>query len=324
MPRTYSPDFKGLAALRADYLSELNRQVLYRKPFENPATALARRHEGWGADDPINGADVGNILSMWVMENWAAALPGSLRATGSAAAQASGAAFETLLTDFLNKAFEILGRSGLAAARNLQAKRGGNITNFDQFFHLAVINEKLDENPELEAVFGRDYNIKPDITISRKREDPANFGSRNGLKVATHTPFFNDALRARNQEVNSRGRVVRPEAPILEAIVSCKFTIRSDRAQNIRTEAGSAIRTRKGKLPRIIAVTAEPLCGGGRLESITLGGAEIDCVYHSALYELEEAMAKSPNAEDELQRLTSIINLRRIRDISDLPFDLIA
>lgn len=324
MPSPYSPDFQGLAALRTDYLTELNRQVLYRKPFENPKTGEDRRAEGWGAEDPINGADVGNITSMWIMENWAAALPGSLRAAGTAAAQASGAVFETLLTDFLNKAFEILANAGFNAAKNLVAKRGGKITNFDQFFHLADINDKLDENPDLEAIFGRDYNINPDITIYRKREDPTNFGNRSGLRVAAHTPFFNDAFRARNQEITKRGKIATPEASILEAIVSCKFTIRSDRVQNIRTEAGSAVRTRKGKMPRIIAVTAEPLCGGGRLESIALGGAEVDCLYHCALYELEQAMAKSPKAEAELLRLTSIINLRRIRDISDLPFDLIA
>ena len=43
--------------------------------------------------------------------------------------------------------------------------------------------------------------------------------------------------------------------PILHASVSAKYTMRSDRAQNSRTEALNLIRNRKGHLPHIVVVT---------------------------------------------------------------------
>jgi hypothetical protein len=47
----------------------------------------------------------------------------------------------------------------------------------------------------------------------------------------------------------------------------------------------------------------------------------MDCVYHSALYELHEAIAEIDN-EDQMDMLNTLVEGRRLRDISDLPFDL--
>jgi hypothetical protein len=56
---------------------------------------------------------------------------------------------------------------------------------------------------------------------------------------------------------------------------------------------------RKGKLPHIVAVSAELLCVGGRLESIALGTGEIDCTYHfSACRNWWEAMKKASADKD--------------------------
>lgn len=47
----------------------------------------------------------------------------------------------------------------------------------------------------------------------------------------------------------------------------------------------------------------------------------MDCVYHTALYELEEAGAESGN-EDQAEVLQTLVSGTRLRDISDLPLDL--
>ena len=107
--------------------------------------------------------------------------------------------------------------------------------------------------------------------------------------------------------------------PILHASISAKWTIRSDRAQNSRTEALNLIRNRKGHLPHIVVVTAEPL--PSRLASIAMGTGDIDCVYHFALYELIQAV-KQAGAEDALEMLNVLISGKRLKDISDLPLDL--
>jgi hypothetical protein len=68
-----------------------------------------------------------------------------------------------------------------------------------------------------------------------------------------------------------------------------------------------------------MAVTAEP--SPTRLASLALGTGDLDCVYHFALPELREAVEKT-GGEDQLEMLMAIIGGRRLRDISDLPFDI--
>ena len=106
----------------------------------------------------------------------------------------------------------------------------------------------------------------------------------------------------------------------MHASISCKWTIRSDRSQNTRTEALNLIRNRKGNLPHIVAVTAEPL--PMRIASLALGTGDIDCVYHFALGELRQVCETVPRAEDQLEMLEVMVEGNRLRDISDLPFDI--
>jgi hypothetical protein len=85
--------------------------------------------------------------------------------------------------------------------------------------------------------------------------------------------------------------------------------MRSDRAQNTRTEALNLIRNRKGKTPHIVAATMEPM--PTRLAFIAMGTGDMDCVYHAALYELEEAAAESGN-EDQAETLPTLVSGRRL------------
>lgn len=107
--------------------------------------------------------------------------------------------------------------------------------------------------------------------------------------------------------------------PILHASISAKWTMRSDRAQNSRTEALGLIRNRKGHLPHIVVITCEPL--PSRLASLSLGTGDIDCLYHVALYELLSAV-RQVGAEDSIEMLDILISGKRLKDISDLPLDL--
>lgn len=94
--------------------------------------------------------------------------------------------------------------------------------------------------------------------------------------------------------------------------------MRSDRAQNSRTEALNMIRNRKGALPHIVVVTAEPL--SSRIASIALGTGDIDCVYHVCLYELEKVVNKIGGESKAL--LDTLTKGNRLKDIFDLLFDL--
>jgi hypothetical protein len=60
-----------------------------------------------------------------------------------------------------------------------------------------------------------------------------------------------------------------------------------------------------------------------RIASIALGTGDIDCVYHMALPELVDA-AREYNNPAVTDMLDTLIAGKRLRDISDLPFDLAA
>ncbi|HYO68758.1 MAG TPA: NgoMIV family type II restriction endonuclease, partial [Archangium sp.] len=114
-------------------------------------------------------------------------------------------------------------------------------------------------------------------------------------------------------------RRVNNELPLLHASISCKWTLRSDRAQNSRTEGLNLVKNRKGHLPHVVVVTGEPL--PSRIAAIAIGTGEIDCVYHFALPELEMAV-KDEGLEDAEELLSTMVAGKRLKDIADLPLDL--
>lgn len=148
--------------------------------------------------------------------------------------------------------------------------------------------------------------VAPDVVIFREAE-PDEVINRNEI-------ILDDTICKYCDLRKSNGGL-----PILHASVSAKWTMRSDRAQNSRTEALGLIRNRKGNLPHIVVVTAEPL--PARIASLALGTGDIDCVYHFALPELINAV-KATDAEDSMEMLKILVEGKRLKDISDLPMDL--
>ena len=187
-------------------------------------------------------------------------------------------------------------------------RTGVNIEHFEQYQHLNELSQLAKENPGLASALGSDYIIKPDIVIGREPE-PDDFINKPFVVVDNDFALHTN-IRAANNNL-----------PILHASVSCKWTIRSDRAQNARSEALNLIRNRKGRLPHIAVVTGEPL--PSRIASIALGTGDIDCVYHFALPELVESL-KNLEYPDAQEMVKIMIDGRRLRDIADLPLDLAA
>lgn len=224
------------------------------------------------------------------------------------AGQMAGSRFEEIVAEYLKQTFSRLNhmRPG-----NWEISKGSGsrraIAQFDQYAHLAVLDDAAIANPELSAALGSDYLIKPDIVIIRFPEPDENINVREFLVSdgeATYT-----SLRKANSEL-----------PILHASISCKWTLRSDRAQNARSEGLNLVRNRKGRLPHIVVVTGEPM--PNRIASIALGTGDIDCVYHFALQELRQTVEEL-SYEDASEMLDTMINGKRLKDISDLPLDLV-
>lgn len=222
--------------------------------------------------------------------------------------QTSGAKFEQLNMEFLSNTFPKLQnlRPGTWHITKLGNRNSMKTSSFAQYEHLDYLNRLTAYDRKLAASMGNDYMVAPDVVVYR---DTVSDEDINETQV-----FVDDTVCTMADLRKKNGGL-----PILHASVSAKWTMRSDRAQNSRTEALNLIRNRKGNLPHIVVVTGEPM--PARIASLALGTGDIDCVYHFALYELVDAV-KEIGAEDALEMLNVLIEGKRLKDISDLPMDL--
>ena len=234
---------------------------------------------------------------------------GDSAATDKLPGQGSGAYFERICSRFVASAFRSLHhiRPGTWAIGNeVQLGRLG-IAALDQYEHLAALESLSKTDATLAAALGSDYLIKPDVVIARGPEPDDVINANEPLVDDVTTTL--SSLRQKNNERS-----------ILHASISCKWTIRSDRVQNARSEGLNLVKNRKGRLPHIVVITGEPL--PSRLAAIALGTGEIDCVYHFALKELCETV-QDLELEEAQNMIHTMIEGKRLRDIADLPLDLV-
>lgn len=222
--------------------------------------------------------------------------------------QTLGKQFEKLTMEFLQETFPYL--QSICPGKWTILQLGNNnrlkTSDFAQYEHLAYLSQLTEQNSQLAAVLGNDYLVAPDVVMYRDLYDDEEINAEN-LIVDDRISTMTDIRRKNGGK------------PILHASISAKYTMRSDRAQNSRTEALNLIRNRKGHLPHIVVVTAEPM--PNRLASLAMGTGDIDCVYHFTLYELIRAV-QDVGSEDAIETLDTLVQGKRLKDISDLPLDL--
>ncbi len=290
-----------LAEARREFLARFKSEILWLKPLSRLKPSIAKNMPSsmLGA---VSIADVDNASSLKIAWELGARLPGAF--AEAEPAQDSGKLFQFAVRDFLTRGFEL---GAALRPGGWEWKTEYAAAHFDQYAHLNDIRSALEQNRELRTIFSEQYLVVPDIVVYRRPLNSSEVGRSPDVDVARLSPLLDDAEFSRGH-------------PLLHASVSCKITMRSDRAQNTRTEALNLIRNRKGRAPSIVAVTAEPL--PTRLSSLALGTGDVDFVYHAALPELREALTAIGN-EDQLDMLNTLVEGRRIRDIADLVLDLL-
>ncbi len=277
------------------------RRNYHRRLLENGILTI-------DANGVASNADSGNRLSKAIARGLVESLEFDAQVQQKAVAQTSGANFEQVNMQFLQETFPLLQnlRPGKWHIEKLSNRKPVKASSFVQYEHLEYLAQLTETDAKLAASLGNDYMVAPDVVIYREPETDE-FINADRLIVDDGTCNHTD-IRKKNGGL-----------PILHASISAKWTIRSDRAQNSRTEALGLIRNRKGHLPHIVVVTGEPL--PSRLASIAMGTGDIDCVYHFALTELVQII-EAQQAEDALDMLRILIEGKRLKDISDLPLDL--
>ena len=261
------------------------------------------------ADGVASNADSSNAPSKAIAESIAIKLGANV--APKLKGQTAGTLFEQITMQFIADTFPKLQhlRPGEWTVLNLGNQSAVKTWDFAQYEHLAYLSALMSQNKQLSTMLGNDYMVAPDVVVYRNLCDDA--------EINNGSVFVDDSVcKMADLRKNNGGK------PILHASVSAKWTMRSDRAQNSRTEALNLIRNRKGHLPHIVVVTGEPL--PSRLASLALGTGDLDCVYHFALYELLDAVREygSKGREDIVETIENLVEGKRLKDISDLPLDL--
>lgn len=277
----------------------------HERLFETNTLTLTKAGVASNADTSSRGskAIAGKIVDILVDEHHH-----TVNTVDKISGQTLGKQFELLTMEFLQETFPYLQnlRPGKWSILQLGNNNRLKTSDFEQYEHLAYLSALTAENAQLAAALGNDYLVAPDVVIYRDLYEDEE------INAAQYIVDDNISKMADIRKANG-GK------PLLHASVSAKYTMRSDRAQNSRTEALNLIRNRKGHLPHIVVVTAEPM--PNRLASLALGTGDIDCVYHFALYELIRAV-KEVGSEDAVETLETLVQGKRLKDISDLPLDL--
>lgn len=161
-----------------------------------------------------------------------------------AVGQTSGAKFEQMNMNFLMNTFPYL--QNLRPGKwKLGNRNSVKTSSFAQYEHLEYLSLLTKSDARLAASMGNDYMVAPDVVIYRETETDDMINEK--------TDIIDDSVCNLADIRKSNGGL-----PILHASISAKWTMRSDRAQNSRTEALGLIRNRKGHLPHIVVVTGEP------------------------------------------------------------------
>ncbi|WP_082418487.1 NgoMIV family type II restriction endonuclease [Corynebacterium lowii] len=233
--------------------------------------------------------------------------------------QTAGGHFETAVKNFVEASFPHLSavRLGNWTVQNVGGKRAtDHVAHFHPYRHLDDLARAIELNRELQSILGNSYTVSPDVLLLRDAvtDEELNSGMEQVVDDLTGlmSPFrASNAIR----QDELAGQIPK----FVHAVISCKWTMRSDRSQNTRSEALNLIRNRKGRTPHIVAVTAEPSLS--RIASLALGTGDIDIVYHAFLPELMRA-AEEVGTDDAQEMLETLVKGDRLRDIADMPLDL--
>lgn len=110
------------------------------------------------------------------------------------------------------------------------------------------------------------------------------------------------------------------KTPTLEVGLSLKWSLRTDRAQDCRSQGAKMASLRRGRMPHFAVVTMEP-----RLYMLNIlggGSGEVYCVYHLHLPALRSAVEQTcvgrPRRRSTLETFNRLVAQRRLRDWDDL------
>jgi hypothetical protein len=197
--------------------------------------------------------------------------------------------------------------------------------NFEQFSHLNAARE-------LRGDMARE--VAKAVDDLRKYSNKATLDTETREKLTAHLDNIHDKIsstESRRRELlnilgeesllklditvsREMGNPIDPNTPLqhLVAGFSLKWTLRTDRAQDCRSQGAKMAALRRGRMPHFAAVTMEPR--PAMLALLGRGSGDIDCVYHLHLPALSTAIDDYCSGTKHKSRLAIRDNFRRLRD----------
>lgn len=199
------------------------RYHFHEKLFETNTLTLTKANVASNADTSSRGskAIAKRIVDILVEEQ-----QHKINVVEKISGQTLGKQFEMLTMEFLQATFPYLQNLYPGKWSILQLGNNNKLktSDFEQYEHLAYLSALTAENAQLAAALGNDYLVAPDVVVYRELYEDAEINQNQCI-------VDNNVSKMADIRKNNGGK------PLLHASVSAKYTMRSDRAQNSRTEA---------------------------------------------------------------------------------------
>ncbi|MFD5428320.1 NgoMIV family type II restriction endonuclease [Streptomyces sp. NPDC127084] len=214
------------------------------------------------------------------------------------------------------------------AAPHLIVRAERRLAEFEQYAYLNALKSlSEDDSPEVATALipleRATHNIAPESSqlVDDLKEALAAADVRRRALVellGDESPLRLDVAVGRSDPSAPTGAAEIPNH--LVAGFSLKWSLRTDRLQDPRTQGAKMATMRRGRMPHFAAVTMEPR--PYMLGRLGRGTGDLDCVYHLALSPLIEAVqAVFINNKDRIRQrdmFMRMVEQRRLRDYDDL------
>ncbi|WP_052442842.1 NgoMIV family type II restriction endonuclease [Streptacidiphilus neutrinimicus] len=215
------------------------------------------------------------------------------------------------------------------AAPHLTVSAERQLLQFEQYAHLGVAKNLGDDAgfevasaiSALEGALEADPGLIPGgvlTAVDGLRAAVAGAEERRRLLLdlmADESPLNLD-LAVERETITDQPSAVPPH---LVAGFSLKWSLRTDRLQDPRTQGAQMAALRRGRMPHFAAVTMEPR--PYFLGRLGMGTGDLDCVYHLALPELDKAVnavCVGPRRVKHRDTFRRMVDQRRLRDYGEL------
>lgn len=217
-----------------------------------------------------------------------------------------------------------------AAERGIEVAPEGAVNTFQQYRHVGALADiAADPSPAFTKAWrrltteARKRIAAPPSAVDRLEQLIADVESATASEAQLRRRVLDeigaesllklDVVVARTQP---------PRLAELEIGLSLKWSLRTDRAQDCRSQGAKLSALRRGRMPHFAAVTMEPrpymlnLLGGG--------SGDVDCVYHLHLPALQAAIDEvyGNRTDKTSQRIVAgfqrLVEQRRVRDYDEL------